>query len=132
LVIIVPNNLSFPRRLYLALTALCACFAGSSHTAQAIAPQAKRPVVRPAQPKAQLSAEAHWARVSAVVERSVDQARSIGQQQTQARQQLDAAEYNLQRLIDELSGVMQLPAKPQLRVEPTAELAAEQTFALAA
>jgi uncharacterized protein YPO0396 len=132
LVIIVSTHLSFVRRLYLALTALCACFAGSSHTAAAIAPQAKRPVIRPAQPQAQLSSEAHWARVSAVVERSVNQARSIGQQQTRARQQLDAAEYNLQRLIDELSGVMQLPAKPLLNIEPTAELAAEQLFALAA
>ena len=71
---------------------------------------------RGAQPAAQLSADAHWARVSAVVERSVHRANGISEQQAAARQQLDAAEYTLHRLIEELNDVMlspvQLPKRP--------------------
>jgi hypothetical protein len=55
---------------------------------------------------ASLSAEAQWQRVSAVVERSIQRAQGIGEQQSAARQQLDAAEYTLHRLIEELNEVM--------------------------
>lgn len=65
----------------------------------------------PYHPTAQMSAEAHWARVSAVVERSVERAHGIGQQQVAARQQLDAAEYTLHRLIEELNEVMLSPVQ---------------------
>ena len=62
-------------------------------------------------PNAALSADVQWSRVSSVVERSVERAHGIGAQQSAARQQLDAAEYTLQRLIDELADVMTLPVR---------------------
>jgi hypothetical protein len=64
-----------------------------------------------------MSAEAHWARVSAVVERSVEQAHAIGEQHSAARQQLDAAEYTLHRLIEELNEVMMSPVQLPERAE---------------
>jgi hypothetical protein len=56
-----------------------------------------------------LSAAAQWSRVSAVVELSVQRAQGIGAQQAAARQQLDAADYGLQQLIEDLNGVMSSP-----------------------
>jgi hypothetical protein len=76
------------------------------------------PVTAPlAQGTASLSAEAQWQRVSAVVERSIQRAQGIGEQQSAARQQLDAAEYTLHRLIEELNEVMMSPVQLPKRAE---------------
>jgi hypothetical protein len=89
---------------------------------------AAKPVVAKAQkPTAPLSAETHWARVSAVVARSVERAQDIGQQQSAARQQLDAAEYTLHRLIEELNEVMTSPVQLPKRADRTAA-APDQSF----
>jgi hypothetical protein len=77
-------------------------------------------VSRPEQPAAQMSADAHWARVSAVVERSVVRANGISEQHVAARQQLDAAEYTLHRLIEELNEIMLSPVQLPKRAEPAA------------
>jgi hypothetical protein len=82
---------------------------------------------RKAQSATQMSAEAHWGRVSAVVARSVDRAHVINQQQAAARQQLDAAEYTLHRLIEELNEVMTSPVMLPTRAS-TALLMAEPVF----
>jgi hypothetical protein len=74
-------------------------------------------------PAAKMSAEAHWSRVSAVVERSVERAHGIGAQHSAARQQLDAAEYTLHRLIEELNDVMKLPSQLPKRSSRTTETA---------
>jgi hypothetical protein len=79
------------------------------------------PVTAPlAQGTASLSAEAQWQRVSAVVERSIQRAQGIGEQQSAARQQLDAAEYTLHRLIEELNEVMMSPVQLPKRAEAAA------------
>jgi hypothetical protein len=62
------------------------------------------------------SAEFQWQRVSAMVEQSVVRAHDIGEQHYAARQQLDAAEYTLHRLIEELNEVMTLPVIVPQRV----------------
>jgi hypothetical protein len=86
------------------------------------------PVVAPSAPAtASLSAEAQWLRVSAVVERSIERAQGIGAQQSAARQQLDAAEYTLHRLIEELNEVMMSPVQLPKRAE-AAPAAPEQGF----
>jgi prophage DNA circulation protein len=74
-----------------------------------------------------LSADAQWQRVSSIVERSVERAQSIGAQQSAARQQLDAAEYTLHRLIEELNEVMAAPMLLPKRVAVAAP-AQEQVF----
>jgi hypothetical protein len=74
---------------------------------------------------APLSAETHWARVSAVVARSVERAQDIGQQQSAARQQLDAAEYTLHRLIEELNEVMTSPVQLPKRADRVAPAPAQ-------
>ncbi len=66
---------------------------------------------------APLTAEAQWQRVSTLVERSIKRAQNIGEQQSAARQQLDAAEYTLHRLIEELNEVMTSPVQLPKRVE---------------
>jgi ClpP class serine protease len=76
------------------------------------------------QPVTQMSAEAHWVRVSAVVARSVDRAHDINEQQNAARQQLDAAEYTLHRLIEELNSVMTSPVQLPRRADVVAPTAA--------
>jgi hypothetical protein len=70
--------------------------------------------------KAPLSPEAQWQRVSAIVEQSVQRAHGIGEQQSAARQQLDAAEYTLHRLIEELNEVMHLPVQLPLQADVAA------------
>jgi hypothetical protein len=77
--------------------------------------------------KQSLSAEAQWHRVSAVVERSIERAQDIGAQQAAARQQLDAAEYTLHRLIEELNEVMTAPVQLPKR-DDASVLTAEPTF----
>jgi hypothetical protein len=67
-----------------------------------------------------LSPEAQWQRVSAIVEQSVQRAHGIGEQQSAARQQLDAAEYTLHRLIEELNEVMHLPVQLPLQADVAA------------
>jgi hypothetical protein len=76
--------------------------------------------VAAADPKASLSPEAQWQRVSTVIEQSIQRAHGIGEQQSAARQQLDAAEYTLHRLIEELNEVMTLPVKLPAHVEAAA------------
>jgi hypothetical protein len=78
-------------------------------------------------PTAPLSADAQWQRVTMIVERSVERAHGIGEQQSAARQQLDAAEYTLHRLIEELNEVMTLPVQLPKRAEVVAP-AQEQVF----
>jgi hypothetical protein len=68
-----------------------------------------QPPVHPLVVMRALSPAAQWARVSAVVELSVQRAQGIGAQQAAARQQLDAADYGLQQLIEDLNGVMSSP-----------------------
>jgi hypothetical protein len=54
-----------------------------------------------------------WRRVAGVIEHAFAQAQSITQQHALVRQQIDTAEYNLGRLLDELRDVM--PAIADLR-----------------
>jgi hypothetical protein len=54
-----------------------------------------------------------WRRVVGVIEHAFAQAQSITQQHALVRQQIDTAEYNLDRLLDELRDVM--PAIANLR-----------------
>jgi hypothetical protein len=89
--------------------------------------QAVNAAPRKAQPAAQMSAEAHWGRVSAVVARSVDRVHGINERQAAARQQLDAAEYTLHRLIEELNEVMTSPVMLPKRAN-AAVLVAEPDF----
>jgi hypothetical protein len=80
-----------------------------------IAPTVVRPGASVTPPTPQ-SAEFQWQRVSAMVEQSVVRAHDIGEQHYAARQQLDAAEYTLHRLIEELNEVMTLPVIVPQRV----------------
>jgi hypothetical protein len=57
-------------------------------------------------PRAPLSGEAQWARLNAVIARAADQAQAIAGRQTQARDQLDAADYAFRLLLQDLRGVM--------------------------
>jgi hypothetical protein len=105
--------LAFTRRIAASLRAMPHAKAKATR-----APCSPLPVIAPTQHLAvQMSAETHWARVSAVVERSVQQAKGIGEQQAAARQQLDAAEYTLHRLIEELNEVMMSPVQLPKRAE---------------
>ena len=105
--------LAFGRQL---VTSLCA-ISKSAPPVVGLVPFAAPPRHVRQQPVAQLSAAAHWARVSAVVERSVERAHGIGEQQSAARQQLDAAEYTLHRLIEELNEVMMSPVQLPKRAD---------------
>jgi hypothetical protein len=73
-------------------------------------PASIRQVTQPATP---MSADAHWARVSAVIQQSASRAQGMSDRHLAARQQLDAAEYTLQQLIDDLNVVMRLPVTVQ-------------------
>ena len=112
--IIMRTCLAFARQI---TTSLRANFK-SAPPIVALVPLAARLRDLPHQPVAQLSAEAHWARVSAVVNRSVERAHGIGKQHSAARQHLDAAEYTLHRLIEELNEVMMSPVQLPKRADP--------------
>jgi hypothetical protein len=98
------------------------CFGLTKHRAPMATPVAEiAPISAPAAAAtASLSAEAQWQRVSAVVELSIQRAHGIGEQQSAARQQLDAAEYTLHRLIEELNEVMMSPVTLPKRAEVVA------------
>lgn len=57
-------------------------------------------------PPERLSRDAQWDRASDVVTQSIARVATVHELQRSAEQQLDAATYAIQRLFDELSGVM--------------------------
>lgn len=64
--------------------------------------------VTAAQLPARLSRDAQWDCATRVVAQSIARVASVHELQRSAEQQLDAATYAIQRLMDELSGVMTL------------------------
>lgn len=87
-----------------------------SYSARASAtPSAPAPV--PALLPARLSRDAQWDRATDVVAQSIARVAAVHELQRSAEQQLDAATYAIQRLFDELSGVMTLqPGVPAATV----------------
>jgi type VI protein secretion system component VasF len=68
---------------------------------------ATAPVPRlPLAPQFPMSREAHWSRLTAVVDRALSRGHDVNDRQDAARQQLDAAEYALDALLDDLGAVM--------------------------
>jgi hypothetical protein len=65
--------------------------------------QPTKPVSVPAQP---MPSAKHWTKVSAVIEGAAQSSRMVCDLQSAATQQLELAEYALDRLMDELSAVM--------------------------
>jgi hypothetical protein len=81
-------------------------------------------VSAPVQTASLISSENQWGRVSSIVEQSVARSHEIQDRQGAARQQLDAAEYALHCLLDELQVVMPSMARLKAVEQPPREIAA--------
>jgi hypothetical protein len=64
------------------------------------------PRLGPQVPPSPMTREAHWSRLKAVVDRALSRGHDVSDRQDAARQQLDAAEYALDTLLDDLGTVM--------------------------
>lgn len=81
----------------------------ATRTSQTLPPLSPLPV--------RLSRDAQWDLASAVITQSIARVAAVQDLQRSAEQQLDSATYAIQRLFDELSGVMTiLPATPAAEV----------------
>jgi hypothetical protein len=86
-------------------------------------PQAAQ-AAAPAAARSPLSSENQWGRVSSVVEQSVARSHEIRDRHGAARQQLDAAEYALHCLLEDLQGIMPSMARLKAVEQPLPEPAA--------
>jgi hypothetical protein len=75
-------------------------------------PVAARPFPKP------MSRATHWQRATAVVERSIVRAADVSMHQAAAARQLEAAEYALHCLLDELGSVMTTSIGSPLAAKP--------------
>jgi hypothetical protein len=64
-----------------------------------------------------LSRDAHWQRVTGMVERSITRASDISAHQASAARQLEAADYALHCLLDELGDVMMTTVRSPLQMK---------------
>jgi hypothetical protein len=68
-----------------------------------------------------LAKDSHWQRTTAVVERSIMRATDVAAHHASAARQLDAAEYALHCLLDELGGIMKITVGSPLGARPASE-----------
>lgn len=79
---------------------------------------ARESIASPPLPE-RLSRDVQWDRASVVINQSIARTAAVRELQRSAEQQLDSATYAIQRLFDELSGVMTIhPVTPVMNLAP--------------
>ena len=104
----------------LPILAAVALVADRSILRRPAAPQTRRLNNRSAFP-AVMAKDRHWQRTTAVVERSIERATAVATHHASAARQLEAAEYALHCMLDELGHVMKTTIGSPLGARPTPE-----------